>query len=690
MVRIFEIFLVFEDTYHALPFLSDLISFNDFYNTTNAMFSIGIFLLIFLPIAFFMYELTYHPLGTPPGPHILGWLYVIGKSYIENDSRNIIEKMKHRYNDIIAMKSVGRPMVVLLNEFNIIESAFVKNAAVFSRRPKSFFLNITKGHGILNNDGDSWVLQRKITVGKLLAHSGNMHNFERILQAEAKRISDRLKTQHGEPHDNEPHLNKCVLRIILSLIGGHSEFAEYELENIISELDIVYEKLANPTYTFFSFLQFIPTDPFKFQRIIDAINWGITFSKSIVHQRYASRENKPRSSANAGEQDFLESYMERMEAKGKHNEDFSSEHLSSIILDLVACGVGPTTVTLQWALMYLSQNIDVQEKVRREINDVIGSGTPRISNRLDMPYTQATIMEIQRISHVCWLTSPRYIKQDVQFNGYLLTKESIILADTSVVLMDEHLFPNPHEFRPARFINQEGTVTTPKEFIPFGIGPRACIGAKLAKDTLFVILTTLLQQFEFLPPEREVLPAGEGQNYLFHAPPSFRVRVSSLYGHWTGVLTLRSLDRCLHSTDIGRVFSLYGHWTGDLTLRSLDGCPHSTVNGRVFSLYGHWTGVLTLRSLDKCLHSTDIGRVSSLYGKWTGVLTLRSLDGCSHSTVNGHVSSLYGHWTGVFTLRSLDGRLYSTVIRRVSSLYGHWTGVLTLRSMDGCPHSTVI
>ena len=85
------------------------------------------------------------------------------------------------------------------------------------------------------------------------------------------------------------------------------------------------------------------------------------------------------------------------------------------------------------------------------------------------------------------------------------------------------MFVNPDQFNPDRFLDASGNVVKPKEFIAFGIGRRVCLGEAVAKMELFLFLTTLIKQFDFVLPDDEPQPSLEGTLGVTFSPQPYKV-----------------------------------------------------------------------------------------------------------------------------------------------------------------------
>ena len=143
-------------------------------------------------------------------------------------------------------------------------------------------------------------------------------------------------------------------------------------------------------------------------------------------------------------------------------------------------------------------NLSIYLCFQKEL-DVAMETNPGISAmelRSQLHYTEAVLLEIQRRGNVAPTALLHSTTATTHLESYVLPKGTHILPNLTAVLMDPNVFPNPDQFKPERFLNQDGTFVPHPNVVPFGVGKRRCLGESLAKAELFVFFANLLHKFE--------------------------------------------------------------------------------------------------------------------------------------------------------------------------------------------------
>ncbi|XP_057562678.1 cytochrome P450 2U1 isoform X2 [Hippopotamus amphibius kiboko] len=420
---------------------------------------------------------------------------------------------------------IGHYLVVVLNDFHSVREALVQQAEVFSDRPRmplSYIL--TKGKGIVfAHYGPVWRQQRKFSHSTLRHFGLGKLSLEPKIIEEFKYVKEEMQ-KHGEaPFNPFPIVNNAVSNIICSLcFGQRFDYTNSEFKKMLNFMSRALEICLNTQLLLVnicSWLYYLPFGPFKELRQIEK-DLTIFLKKIIKDHRESLDVENP--------QDFIDMYLLHVEEERKNNSNssFDEDYLFYIIGDLFIAGTDTTTNSLLWCLLYMSLNPDIQEKVHEEIERVIGGDrAPSVTDKARMPYTEATIMEVQRLSVVVPLSIPHMTSEKTVLQGYTIPKDTIILPNLWSVHRDPAIWEKPNDFYPNRFLDDQGQLIKKETFIPFGIGKRVCMGEQLAKMELFLVFVSLMQSFTFALP-KDSKPILTGKYGLTLAPHPFNIIIS--------------------------------------------------------------------------------------------------------------------------------------------------------------------
>ncbi|XP_070548934.1 1,25-dihydroxyvitamin D(3) 24-hydroxylase, mitochondrial-like [Ptychodera flava] len=163
--------------------------------------------------------------------------------------------------------------------------------------------------------------------------------------------------------------------------------------------------------------------------------------------------------------------------------------------ELLAASVDTTSNSLLWVLYCLAKNPHVQESLFREIQNAVPvGGTATYEHINQMPYLKATVRETLRL-YTPTATISRVLSKDVVIGGYQIPAKTTCVGQTWLISRDPEYFPDPLEFRPERWIRGENEHFYGFTSIPFGYGPRMCIGKRLAELEIHLALARLCRKF---------------------------------------------------------------------------------------------------------------------------------------------------------------------------------------------------
>jgi len=234
-------------------------------------------------------------------------------------------------------------------------------------------------------------------------------------------------------------------------------------------------------------------------------------------------------------QDLIDHYLIEKQNETDPNSSFYKEtgdkNLRAGIPDLFIAGSETTSHTLSWTMLLLAHNQGVQKKLQKELDTVVGeSRLPSLSDRPNLPYTEAVIMETLRRTSVVNNGVPHRMLQDAVINGYFFPKNATIMSNIYKVHNDPKIWGDPENFRPERFLSPDGTkIIKHDAYIPFSVGKRQCLGLSLANDTLFLFTAAIFQKFSVRPDPSETgdtINKIQPTSKILNEPEPFKIIVS--------------------------------------------------------------------------------------------------------------------------------------------------------------------
>lgn len=364
------------------------------------------------------------------------------------------------------------------------------------------YLHPWLGPGLLTSDGDEWRRQRKIITPAF--HFKILEQFVDMFSLNLSILIDKLKQEAGNNgFDIYNHIVLSTLDIITETSMGTRINAQLKKENsfvhAIHEVTMIILQRSLKPWLHSDFIFNISPDGKKFNRQVDVIHKfiGEVIDKKRKEKAETNNENvKIEESSVLGEKKksaFLDLLIEY---------NMSDEEIKNQVNTFMFAGHDTTTSAISFTIYCLMKNPEVQEKVYKEQQEILGDSqnSATFQDLKNMKYLECVINETQRL-----YPSVPYIGRTMT-EDFQLTSEYTIPEGCSINIFlyklhrDPNLFPNPDVFDPDRFLPENSQTRHPFAFCPFSAGPRNCMGQKFAMLELKAVLSAVIRKFRILPP----------------------------------------------------------------------------------------------------------------------------------------------------------------------------------------------
>jgi cytochrome P450 len=210
----------------------------------------------------------------------------------------------------------------------------------------------------------------------------------------------------------------------------------------------------------------------------------------MIQQRRESGEDKG---------DLLSMLLAAQDEQGGGMDD---AQLLDEVITLFAAGHETTSNALMWTWYLLSTHPDVMQRLRAEVTAVLGERNPTLTDLGNLPFVEMVIKEAMRLYPPVYSLNGRMANEDVEILGERIPKNSYVMVSPYGMHHDPRFFADPERFDPERFSAENEPAIPKYAYIPFGAGPRVCIGNNFAMMEAQLILATMARQLSL-----EILPA---------------------------------------------------------------------------------------------------------------------------------------------------------------------------------------
>jgi cytochrome P450 len=186
-----------------------------------------------------------------------------------------------------------------------------------------------------------------------------------------------------------------------------------------------------------------------------------------------------------------------------HDERMTDAEIHDEVMTILLAGTETSAGTLAWALHVLASHPSLQRDVQDELDAVTGQALPEASQLAKLPLLNRVIAEVLRMYPPGWILGRRPTT-DLDIAGIPVRRGSQVMLNFYGLHRNSDVYPDPDHFDPDRWLAPSPAIT-PASYLPFGMGPHACIGEHYAAAQIRVVLAVMLGRFEVAPfPGRTV------------------------------------------------------------------------------------------------------------------------------------------------------------------------------------------
>ena len=405
--------------------------------------------------------------GRPPGPSS-----VLSIDEIQKNPLSFLLDSTSAYGDVVGYRA-EQWSVIIVNRPDFIQHVLQDRNHNFTKEgtPDLMMLKPMLGEGLMTSEGESWLWQRRLIQPGF--HRERVESFGRLMTEATCALMEGWSARAGrdQPVEVAAEMSRLTLNVVASAL--FSADISGEGDDFSQAVDAMNEFMAH----------YDPTDLARLNQFRDAQSALNKIVERIISERRSGRQAD----------DLLSMLMAAYDELT--GEGLSDRQLRDQIFTLLMAGHETTAKALTWTLYLLDQHPEVSARLRAELADVLGGRLPTVADLARMPYVWMVIQEAMRLYPPVWLVS-RFCRAAETIGGYEIPAGSLVIVSPYLMHRHREFWEAPEIFDPERF-RPEACANRPAfTYLPFGAGPRQCVGRGFATIETQLVLATIMQRYE--------------------------------------------------------------------------------------------------------------------------------------------------------------------------------------------------
>jgi cytochrome P450 len=432
---------------------------------------------------------------TAPGPEGGEMLRSMGA--IRRDPLAFLASMRSSYGDVLQFP-VPRPATYLVSDPEAVRRVLVTNARAYGKHTLQYTtLALVTGEGLLTADTDVWRTQRPVIQPAF--HRASLDLVAGHVRTAVDRLLVDWDQREGEVVDVDAAMMHLALEVVGSALFGSDLSADAErlADATLDALDVVVKKARSPMPVPVA----VPTPTnLVLRRAVGRLDAAVDAMLSERARRPLAEGQPPR--------DMLDLLLTVTREDGTH---LTRAQVRDQVVTFIVAGHETVASALTWAWHLLVSNQSVLARMRTEVDEVCADRAVTFDDVGRLPYTAAVLDEVLRLYPPAWLVTRRSLAPD-SLGGVEVPGDALIVMSPWLVHRDPVAWTDPERFDPSRFLDVNGVrrtdVAAMPAYIPFGAGPRLCIGRDMALLEGVLVLASLVSRvdLEAVGPSPRAVP----------------------------------------------------------------------------------------------------------------------------------------------------------------------------------------
>lgn len=437
----------------------------------------------------------------PPGP--AEDLELAG---IREDPLTFLQGMATEYGDLASHVTRGQT-VWFANSPELARHILKDNYTNYTKAgtPDDFMLTPLLGKGLLTSNGAQWERQRRLCAPSFRRVA--VESFDGLMVEAAVNLADAWgeAADRGEAVRVDHDFTALTLGVVASaLLGSELTAAGRGFGQAVDDIN-----------RFIGHFDGTPPDDDDFRARLRAYAGAKKFLDRVVGTMIGARRLTGHGGhegadghdgfhgAHGHHEDLLDAMLG---AHDEHGDALSDQELHDQVLTMVMAGHETTAKALSWTLHLLDLHPEHAARVREEIDRVVGTRLPTAADLSELVYTRQCLDEAIRLFPPVWLISRLAVNDDV-LGGLRIPAGTLVCISPWTMHRHPDHWEEPEEFRPERFAPELQHSRAGHAYLPFGGGPRVCIGQAFATTEAMLVLTVVLQRLRLTQaPDTTVVP----------------------------------------------------------------------------------------------------------------------------------------------------------------------------------------